>query len=143
MPIRGYTRGAEPIHSEPFVLLRRRQLELQPNLEIVLDADGYRVIVRHHSHYQLVDLSVRIADDRGREWHVRPTGEPVLDAPARARTGILLTAATRPIDLIHGAIPTDLDGAKPTRMRAVLLNPDGTDTDPFAAVSAEAAVTLP
>jgi len=25
----------------------------------------------------------------------------------------------------------------------VLLNPDGTDTDPFAAVSAEAAVTLP
>jgi hypothetical protein len=142
VPIRGYTRGAAPIHSEPFVLLRRRQLELQPNLEILLDAGGFRVIVRHHAHYQLVDLSLRIVDDRNRIWYVRPTGEPVRDTPVRARTGILLTAATRPIDLIHGSIPDDLDGARPVKMRAVLLNPDGTETDPFATVSAEAAVTL-
>jgi hypothetical protein len=142
VPILGYTRSATPPRSEPFVLLRHRRLELQPSLELAVLGPGFKVSVRHRGHLQLVDLSVEIEDDRGRKWFVRPSGELATGTIVHARTGILLSAGTRAVDLIRRAIPEDLDGAKPVRLRAVLLNPSSPSEDPFAAVSREAVVEL-
>jgi hypothetical protein len=142
VPIVGYIRSSTPQKGEPFLLLRNRRLELQPNLELALEGRDFLVRVRHRGHYQLVDLEVRVRDDRGRTWYVRPTGDLALGTVAHARTGILLSSGTRAIDLIRCTIPGELEGARAVEVSAVLLNPNSLSGDPLAAVSREAALAL-
>lgn len=143
VPIVGYTRSSTPLRSEPFLLLRNRRLEMHPNLEVLIEGRNFSVNVRHRGHYQLVELLVRVKDSRQRTWCVRPTGELTRETDVHARTGILLNAGTRAIDLIRRAIPEELDGARAVELSAVLLNPSCLEGDPFAAVSPEAVVRLP
>jgi hypothetical protein len=143
VPVFGYTRGATPARGEPFLLLRNRHLELHPSLEVAVEGGAVRVSVRHRGHLQLVDLRLEFDDDRGRAWFARPSGELTNASSVHARTGILLSAGTRAVDLVRRAVPEDLDGAKAIRVRAVLLNPNGQSSDPFATVSPEAVVDLP
>lgn len=144
VPLEYEKRGTTPRHSEPFLLLRRRDLELRPKLAIFTDGRSIRVEVRHSSHPQIVDLQVTALDESGRTWSLRPTGELVHDATVQTRVSILLyDTGTRAIELIRTQIPDEVDGARITSIKAVLLNPnsfqDHLFDHPFARVSDEAA----
>jgi hypothetical protein len=142
VPIMGYVRSSTPLKGELFLLLRNRRLELQPNLELSAEGGDFLVKVQHRSHFQLVDLMIELSDERGRTWYARPNGEIVLNAPVKARTGILLSSGTRATDLYRHSIPPSLDGARVVGIRALLLNPNSLSGDPFAAVSPEAKLEL-
>jgi hypothetical protein len=138
VPIRSDTRGSAPPRNEPVLLLRRRDLELRPRLEIELKGRQFRIGLLHHAHLQIADLRVQATDDRGRIWSLRPTGELVGGGRTLARPGVLLyNPGTRTIELMRGTLPPEAEGAALVELRAVLRNPGSEGEHVFADVSEE------
>lgn len=144
IPVYGDKHGTAPRRSRRFFLLRNRGLALAPKLEIAIDGGRMRFLVKHASHQQIVDLSVRALDERGRSWWLRPNGEFVTDYAVQARRSILLySTGTRATELAAEDVPRTLDGARVVRLTAVLRNPDFSGKDAFALASEEAVAELP
>lgn len=136
VPLSAEKRGTAPRRSEPFLLLRRRDLELRPRLSIAVDGREARVEVRHASHLQIVDLAVQVLDEQGRTWSMRPNGELIQDLQVQARVALLLyDTGTRAIELVRTRLPESIDGARITSMRAVLRNPNSANEHAFAMAS--------
>ncbi|MCZ6598709.1 MAG: hypothetical protein O7B99_13810 [Planctomycetota bacterium] len=127
-------RSDEPdvLSPHPFYLLRSKDLELSPRIELEQEPDGsFVVLSRHRGHEQVVDLEIELAAPDGTEWHLRPTGEFVQADPVRARTSVLLYAGRRPIHLIRFTLPEDFDRGL---LEAVLHNPGRLEESPFSRV---------
>lgn len=143
VPIWLAPRGSAPQRSEPFHLLRNRSLVQRPTLAIVREGNEFCVQVRHRSHMQIVDLSLRVVDDRGRSRSFRPTGDLAADEHVLARPGLLVyDSGTRPIELFRGPLPAGADGSRPVELRAVLRNPGASGKDAFAEACEEATLRL-
>ncbi len=139
VPLAAEKRGTAPRRSSPFLLLRRRELEDRPKLELTLDGGDARVEVRHASHQQIVDLSIQAVDEQARTWWMRPTGEFVQDARVRARVEILLyDTGTRSIELARLTLPETIGGSRIRLLRAVLRNPRSMNDHLYALASEEA-----
>jgi len=142
VPIYGFNRGPVPPKGQSFYLLRHRRLAQRPELGLELDEHGYRVLVRHKSHQQLVDLSVTLHDELGRRWHLRPNGALVA-APVHARTSILVyNTGSRSVELVRGALPAEVEGSRVVAIEAVLHNPGCGEGHGFAATSDVVRVAL-
>jgi hypothetical protein len=124
----------------PFLLLRSRSLGLTPRMTIELERGGYRIMIEHRGHEQIVDLTVSIRDREGAVWNVRPTGELVQEPSVSARANLLLYPTTsRPIDLLRGHFPEWLD---PVEVRAQLHNPGSKIGGALAAIGAPVTATV-
>lgn len=135
VPVYGFLRGRLRPKGQSFYLLRHARLGQRPELALSLDDGGLRVEVRHKSHQQLVDLSIVARDERGRRWHLRPTGEPS-PTRVRARTSLLLyNTGERAIELYRGPLPAAPDGARIVEVEACLVNPGAAGPEGFSAAS--------
>lgn len=102
-------------------LLRRRELELGPRIELEVEGSSFRVLVRNRGHQQVVELELRITDVEGRTHWMRPTGAFETELPVHARSGILLYPAASPmVELVRGELP---QGLRARELTAVLHNP--------------------
>ena len=123
-------------------LLRRRELDLAPTLDLVIEESSVVVTMRHTGHVQLAELRVRGRDFDGEYWHLTPNGRFV-DIPVMARAHLLVHATgERVVELIRAPLPTT--GPTLISLEAVLVNP-GTPNLPqaFAAASNDVRVELP
>lgn len=110
-----------PTPGDRYYLLRRRDLELAPKLEVARDGDDFVVSVRHQAHDQLVDLRIQIEDARGDLWSLTPTGEFQRRPHLTARRSVLLfPTGTRSIELMRATIPPELEAVN---LLALLRNP--------------------
>lgn len=111
-----------------FLLLRRKSLDLAPQLAVSVEEGELVVRMRHRTHHQVADLRVECVDDRGRTAWMRPTGELATAGPVSARTELLLyDTGTRAIDAVRVPMPKGADGARVVSIRAWLRNPDAVD----------------
>ena len=95
---------------DPFLLLRSRELELDPSLELRLEGGGFTVLVQHRGQRQVVDLAVHAIADDGTRWSLRPTGEWTREEEVSARTDLFLyDSGSREVRLLHAEFPPDLD----------------------------------
>ena len=123
-----------------FYLMRRKELELTPKLEIALSGREFTVSVTHRSHEQLVDLRVQVIDREGAAWSMRPTGEFERRNDLLARSSILLhPTGERRILLLHGTLPAAVDALE---LHGVLRNPGAVGEALFSAASDEVLVKL-
>ena len=129
-----------PAHSEvpdvpsarPFALLRNRDLELTPRLEVRLSDDAFEVVVHHRGHRQVVDLVVSVRTDDGTVKHMQPNGRWVVDSDVHARTDILLyPTGQRPIRMLRASLP---EGSPARRLVCRLHNPGMSNDVLFSAV---------
>lgn len=137
VPITIPTRGSGPFRSDSFRILRRKELDLRPRLEIRVSDREIRIGVSHRAHLQIADLRVLAIDARGRVWSLRPNGELAQGARVLARPGLLLYASgSRSIELVRSTLPAESDGSPLVEVRAVLRNPGVEAEDDFADASA-------
>ena len=130
--------GTAEERTEPFYLLRKRDLGLRPRLE--LDVTGREVRVNASNrigHRQMANLRVQLELADGSTWSLRPTGR--FDSVATlARTNLLIyPTGGRSIALASFTLPPAAPGAGPRRLRAVLVNPGSRDERDFWNVSDE------
>lgn len=121
----------------PYVLLRKRRLELAPVLEVACEGAEFRVLARHEGHQQVVDLKVWLVDARQRPWAMTPTGRFVEDAvdEISTRTGLLLYATgPRPIQMVRGRVPAELAALGKVEVRARIYNPGTSGDSPLAGI---------
>ncbi|HZO09247.1 MAG TPA: hypothetical protein VFC77_07710, partial [Myxococcota bacterium] len=143
VPITIPTRGSGPYRSDSFRILRSKELDLRPRLEISLSGREVRIGVSHRAHLQIADLRVLAIDARGRAWSLRPNGELAAGERVLARPGLLLYASgARSIELLRSALPAEADGSPIVEVRAVLRNPGIAAEDEFADASAVAVARL-
>jgi hypothetical protein len=136
VPISIPTRGSGPYRSDTFRILRKKDLDLRPRLELTAPDRMLRVTVAHRAHLQIVDLRVLATDEAGRIWSMRPNGEWVEGKQVLARPGLLLYATgTRVIELLENPLPNEIGGARIIEVHAVLRNPGGSSEDEFADAS--------
>jgi len=127
--------------TQPFHLLRRRDLDLAPRLTVEVEGRAFKIKVQHRAHQQQVDLRVVLRDSSGRQWSLEPTGRVHEDATAMMRTSILLfPTGDRAIELAAGSWPADLDIVE---LRAVLRNPLARGEHHYSSVSEAVVVPLP
>jgi hypothetical protein len=129
--LRGYELVAAPVPAksrrpgepseQPFPLLRRKDLGLAPELEIVPGEERFAVMALHAGHQQVVDLCVRHVDGQGHEMFLAPTGIWTDEGSVAVRTSILLfpTGAQR-IELVSAGLPP---GTSEGTVTAWLHNP--------------------
>jgi hypothetical protein len=131
VPVPAESRRPHEPSERPFPLLERKSLELTPSLELEIEGQVLRVLLRHEGHQQVVDLCVRAR--RGRDdLYLRPTGGWTSDGPLDARTSVLVfPTGTRAILLIEARVPPELAGA---RVSAWLHNPGMLPDAPLAPV---------
>jgi hypothetical protein len=115
-----------------FYMLRNRELDLAPELELSLVGDRFEVEVSHTAHDQIVDLRVQLRDASGKLSSMRPTGEWVKRPTALARTSILLVPSSSAIKLLSGRLPPDTNVVE---LVCVLRNPGAHGEQVFAACS--------
>ncbi len=124
----------------PAFLLRRRDLGLEPKLEITLDnGSRFRVLLTHPGHHQIAELEVRVDTPEGEAWYLRPDGVFVQGPPIRTRTeALLFPTGDRKVELVYAQFATELskDGAPLPGMRltARLLNPFSDPAEVFSSV---------
>ncbi len=142
VPIEDYTRERASIGREPFLLLRHSRLRQRPQLSIERVDDGVRVCVKGARHVQLAELEIRLQDDAGRAFTLRPTGELDPTATARTRLALLLyDSGTREMELCRMTLPPHPAGGRWVSATARLLNPGSHgEGDPWEAVSDRASV---
>jgi hypothetical protein len=139
VPLAAEKRGTAPRRSDPFLLLRRRDLQQRPKLALAIDGEEARVEVRHASHQQLVDLSIQAVDEQARTWWMRPNGDWIQNPRVRVRVEILLyDTGTRSIELASFHVPETIDGSRLRSLRAVLRNPRSMNDHLYALASDEA-----
>lgn len=116
------------------VILRRRDLELTPQLYGACVGGVLTVHVKHRGHWQLADLSIVGRDRRGRAHSLSPTGGFLPGPNTLARSGLLLTeTGERPMTLMScllAGLPPGLDS-----VRVELRNPGVAGRDGSALVS--------
>jgi len=140
VPVVDEESGPTKATTSPFLLLRRRTLQLAPELEIEESDGRYHVLVHHGGHHQVVDLRVWVEDAEGKEWSMRPTGEFEPDDVLRARTGLLLYATgSRPTRLVEVVPPAGLEAV---RLTALLYNPRATTDSPLSHVGTAKSIDL-
>lgn len=123
-----------------FFLMRRKNLDLAPRLQIEVTGDEFVISVEHRSHTQLADLRVQLLGPEGNLWSLRPTGEFENTPGLLARSSILLfSTGARSIELVRGTLPEDLQG---TELRAVLRNPGAVGELIFSPASDEVRAEL-
>ena len=121
-----------------FYLLRRRDLDLAPRLQLEVEGRTFRVEVEHRSVDQIADLRVELVGADGRVRTLRPDGHFETSSNLIARSSLLLTrTGMRRFELIQSEVPR---GADATEIRAILLNPGTSKNEGFAPASAEVAV---
>jgi hypothetical protein len=141
VPISIPTRGSGPYRSDTFRILRKKDLDLRPRLELTAPDRMLRVTVAHRAHLQIVDLRVLATDEAGRIWSMRPNGEWVEGKQVLARPGLLLYATgTRVIELLENPLPNEIGGARIIEVHAVLRNPGGSSEAEFADASASVSI---
>ncbi len=122
-----------------FYLMRRRDLGLSPRLEIALDAGRLRVLARHRSHPQLVDLRIQLVQVDGTTLTLRPDGGTDLGRETVARAQLLLAGSgERALTLLDVQLDPRLELAE---ARAVLRNPRASGDSIFSFASSEAVAT--
>lgn len=106
----------------PFLLLRRRDLNLGPRLALDFEDGGrFHVRVKHTGHRQVVDLYVAVVDRDEGVWTMRPTGHWVKGEAVAARTSLLMhSTGSRSILAASGRLPEDV---AVTGVRVSLHNP--------------------
>jgi hypothetical protein len=103
--------------------LRRRDLDLRPQLEVLVRGNAFTVRARNRGHEQLANLMVVVEDADGGRWSMRPTGEFVRDGSTYARANLLLYVTGRPVELVRASLAAlTARGVRPVSLRAVLLN---------------------
>ncbi|MCC7014498.1 MAG: hypothetical protein IT454_18200 [Planctomycetes bacterium] len=123
-----------------FYLMRRRDLQLAPRLNVELDGRQIHVDVTHRSHEQLAELRVEVRDRQGSLWFLRPTGEFVRAPEVSARTHLLLyPTGERHITLIRAHLPDELDAVE---VRAQLRNPGAVGDSLFSDISEPVSVIV-
>jgi len=149
MALRGYELVAVPVpiksrnprvpSERPFPILRRKELKLAPDLELVRQGDELRVLARHEGHQQVVDLCVCFTDARGASSYLRPTGDWE-DGPAvDARTSLLLfPSGQRALHLVRFRAPAAASGT----LTAWLHNPGMRPDAPLSGVGAPVSLEL-
>jgi len=126
--------------SMPFYLLRRIDLDLGPSLELELEDDVVRVLMRHRGHRQLADLELRVTLADGSVSWVRPTGQLSASTPSHALTGILLSKAeSPPIDLYQWPLPV---GVEVREVSAVLRNPRSQHDEEYSTISEKVRIEI-
>ncbi len=121
-------------------LMRRRDLGYAPQLEVRLEAEAFRVLVRHFAHEQIVDLRVELQGDAGESWTLTPSGQFLTGGPYNARTSLLLVpSGDQAIELARSQIPKEW---KATRMIATLLNPGAGGESAYDEAGSPVAVDL-
>jgi len=127
----------------PFYLLRRRGLGLRPTLDIEVHGDEVRINAHNrHGHRQMANLRVWLETADGHTWSMRPTGRFTDKVSTFARTNLLIyPTGGRSIALASFALH-ELDGSRPIRVSAVLVNPGSRDDRDFWGVSGEVVVDL-
>jgi len=123
----------------PFLLLRNRTMHQEPLLELERDGRDFEVRISHRAHQQIADLTVRLTDEEGRVWSMRPTGAFV-ERDVCARAGLLLYASgSRPILALRATLPEQFTKG---RLSAQLHNP-GTQPDvPLAMIGSEVSIDV-
>ncbi|MDE0895432.1 MAG: hypothetical protein OSB10_02495 [Planctomycetota bacterium] len=124
----------------PAFLLRRRDLGLQPQLEVQLEPlSRFRVLLSHSGHHQIAELEVRVDTPEGVTWYLRPDGVFVKGTPIRTRTeALLFRTGDRKVEMVYAQLPSQLTvGGEPLpglRMTVRLLNPFSDPKGSFSAV---------
>ena len=140
VPLRWREREHEA-HGQRFHLMRRKDLQLSPVLEIALEERRLRVLVRHLSHEQVVDLRVQVRDTRGELWSLRPTGTLERRPDLVARSSILLfPTGSRQVELLSVELPEGFAGST---VQAVLRNPGALGETDFDTASRTVETALP
>jgi hypothetical protein len=104
-------------------LLRRRDLDLRPTLELIVRGNAFSVRVRNRGHEQLANLMVTVEDADGARWTMNPTGRFVRQGTTLARTNLFLYVTGQPIELVRASLSELTDqGVAPVSVRAALLN---------------------
>jgi len=123
----------------PFLILRNKDLELSPRLELRREGDTFTALVSHHGHQQLVDLWVAVTDSAGNTWNMRPTGEWTRDV-VDARTHVLVyDTGPRPIHMLRARLPAELE---PMELLARLHTPGMRADAELAAVGPQVTLAL-
>lgn len=137
-----------PLHSRdlsvpsptPFLILRNKELRDEPRVQLEYDDGSFTVLIHHHAHQQIVDLTVKVTDRQGHAWRMRPTGDFVAERVVAARTDLLLyPTGSRPIVALHGVVP---DALRHGELSVQLHNPSTSSDIPLAAVGEAARVRL-
>jgi len=116
--------SAEPdvLSPKPFLLLRKRSLNLAPQISIKSGNRAFKVFITHHGHRQVGDLVMEWLGADGERWTLSPNGVWVQDQELRARANILIyDTGNRPFQLIADKLPV---GFKQGTLRAHLLSPN-------------------
>lgn len=138
-----------PLHSRdlsvpsptPFLILRNKELRDEPKVELECEDGAFTVLIHHHAHQQIVDVTVKVTDADREIWRMRPTGEFVSGRVVAARTDLLLyPTGSRPIVALRGVVPASLRGGE---LSVQLHNPNTSSDIPLAAVGEAARVRLP
>jgi len=136
-------RDAEPeIPSPyPFLLLRKRSLNLGPQLQLEREGDRFDVLVKHNGHRQVVDLYIALVDRDEQVWTMRPTGEWVQKGTVAARSSLLMhNTGSRTIHAASGHLPS---GVEVVAVSISLHNPGLTPGVPFSGVGLAVHERLP
>ncbi len=142
VPVPDQGQEAESPATNPFLLLRKKELELTPRVEAGLEGGVLEVLVHHRGHHQVVDLVVRATGATGEEFRLRPTGEWIAEGEkVAARTSILLyETGPRPILLLRGELPA---GVETGTLHVQLHNPGMRSSGALSTVSAPVRVPFP
>lgn len=129
------------ISPHPFYMLRRRDLELEPRLELRSAGDRtVDVFAWHDGHEQVVDLEVVLVEPNGRSLHLRPTGDFVEQDLVHARAAVLLhRTGEQAIHLMRFRVPDDVQAGE---LLAILQNPNSGEDAQFSMVSKQASLKL-
>jgi len=126
----------------PFLLLRRKDLDLAPQLEIRRAEEQVEIFVSHRGHDLVADLEVRWTGADGSRLFLRPTAEYTKQEGVRARTDLLLfESGQRSVRLIRFDLP---QGGGAGTISAALRNPASTETiESFSLVSLRESLAIP
>jgi hypothetical protein len=122
-------------------LLRHRDLELTPTLELELQGEFVSVYASNSGHIQLANLRVTIEDKDGNSGTLSPTGR-LSNHPVLARMELFLTpTGERKMELFRFEVPHEKwSGMK---LSATLLNPGSKGEHSFTQASKTVTLKLP
>jgi hypothetical protein len=135
---------AQPTGKRPHAkayLLRHRDLELTPTLELELRDNVVSVYASNSGHIQLADLRLTIKDEEGKSGTLSPLGR-LSNHPVLARMALFLTpTGERKLELIRFEIPLERWGGM--KLSATLLNPGSKGGHSFTRASKTVTLDLP
>lgn len=123
-------------------LLRNKDLDQAPELQLRVEGDTAVVTCTHVGHAQLADLRLTLKDEEDGETSITPVGNLSPDRVVLARKDLLLTrTGARAVELMRLKLPEDAWRGK--SLNASLLNPGSRGSHPFTQVSPMASIQIP